>query len=261
VALTVHQAPDGLARWWGPEILSSAREPLERAVADPRAVVLVRGEWHRRMFVSAFGLPADRLQVLPASIPLPPAPIRPASATPREVLALTRLSAEKAAIVRLAAKLTRARRELGEPCTLSLAGAGGWRDGALAAVEGLLPAAAWRLEPPPANPITRLAAADRVVTQGLTTLEAAALERRAIVARTVGEAGAGGAVLTAGNYDDAARDPFGDPSLEIDPGELWREAVAVPAATLAQLRRTVAEENGLAASTRALAAALSPTKG
>ena len=74
VALTVHQLPDGMARWWGPEIVPRSRVPIERAVADPHAVVLVRGEWHRRRFVADFELPAERLHLLPASIPLPGAP-------------------------------------------------------------------------------------------------------------------------------------------------------------------------------------------
>src|SRR4249919_2734210 len=94
-ALTVHQAPRALSRWFGPEAVASAQASLEQAVSAPRATVLVRGEWHRERIASAFGLPESQLQVLPASIPLPSPPARPASAAPREVLALTRLSAEK----------------------------------------------------------------------------------------------------------------------------------------------------------------------
>lgn len=258
VALTVHQLPDGMARWWGPEIVPRSRAPIERAVADPHAVVLVRGEWHRRRFAADFELPAERLRILPASIPLPGRPPRPASAAPGEVLALTRLSEEKAAIVGLAAELTRARLEDG-PCRLTLAGDGAWRDEAIALCERLLPAGAWRLEPPPADPIVRLAAADLVVAQGLTTLEAAALERRVVVARPGPDSGAAGIVLTPDSYDEAARDPFSRPAVSTDYPRLWAEAVALESGQLTEMRSMVERHNSLAATTSALAEALAAT--
>ena len=258
VALAVHQTPDGMARWWGPEIVPRSRLPLERAAADPHAVILVRGEWHRERFVSAFGLPPDRLHVLPASIPLPAQPPQPASAAPEGVLALTRLSEEKAPIVELAAEMTLARLEDG-PCALALAGDGAWREEAVSFCERRLPPSAWRLEPPPADPIARLAAADLVVAQGLTTLEAAALERRVVVARPDPDGGAAGIVLTPGNYDAAARDPFGRPPVDADADRLWREAVALGRDELGALRAMVERHNSLEATERALAEALAAT--
>jgi hypothetical protein len=258
VALALHQLPDGMARWWGPEIVPRSRQPIERAVADPSAVVLVRGEWHRERFVTAFDLPADRLRVLPASIPLPEAPPRPASAGPAEVLALTRLSEEKSALVGLAAELTLARLADG-PCGLAIAGEGAWRDEAVSLCESLLPPGAWRIEPPPADPIARLAAADLVVAQGLTTLEAAALERRVLVARTAPEGGAAGVVLAPSTYDSAARDPFGRPPVSTDFAGLWREALGLEGEELGALRAMVERHNGLEAATSALAAALAQT--
>src|SRR4051794_11513103 len=183
VALAVHQLPDGMARWWGPEIVPRSKLAIERAITDPHAVVLVRGEWHRERFVEDFGLPADRLALLPASIPIPEARSRAPTARPVELMALTRLSEDKAAIVGLAVELTETRLESG-PCVLAIAGEGAWREKAASLCESRLPPDAWRIEPPPADPIAWLAAADLVVTQGLTTLEAAALERRVVVART-----------------------------------------------------------------------------
>ena len=70
-ALVVHQPPMQLARWHGTEVVAGARDILERAVADPAAVVLVRGAAHRRIFETAFSLPEGRLRILPASFPLP----------------------------------------------------------------------------------------------------------------------------------------------------------------------------------------------
>jgi hypothetical protein len=258
VALTVHQLPDGMARWWGPDIVPRSRVPIERAVADPHAVVLVRGEWHRERFVEAFGLPAERLRLLPASIPLPEAPPRPAMAQPDEVLALTRLSEEKAAIVRLAVELTLDRLEGGR-CALAIAGDGAWRDEAVSLCESRLPAGAWRIEPPPPDPIARLAAADLVVAQGLTTLEAAALERRVVVARTPREGVGAGIVLTPDSYDSAARDPFGRPPVGTDFARLWREAVALDREELGELRGMVERNNSLETTSKTLAEALAGT--
>lgn len=257
--LAVHQTPAALARWFGPEIVPGTRVPLARAVASRRATVLVRGEWHRRRFVEAFGLPARKLRILPASIPLPATPGRPAGAEPTEVLALTRLSREKAPIVQLAAELVRARLEAGHECRLTVAGEGAWRDGAIELCERRLPGGGWQLEPPPRDPIARLAAAELVVAQGLTTLEAAALERRVVVARALDEERAAGTVLTPDRYDVAARDPFGRPVPTDDPGELWDEAVALEDQDLIAIRRLVEERNSLAQASAALAAALAAT--
>jgi hypothetical protein len=258
-ALTVHQAPRALARWFGPEAVTSAKVPLEKAVSARQATVLVGGEWHRERIASAFGLPESQLQVLPASIPLPSPPTRPASAAPTEVFALTRLSAEKAAIVQLAAELVRARLDSGQECRLTLAGEGPWRDRALELCERRLPAGAWKVEPAPADPLDRLAAADLAVTQGLTTLEAAALERRVVVARPLGEDRAAGVVLVPNGYDAAAADPFGRPPLSDDPLRLWKEVLALDGRDLRQLRQLVAQRNSLAATSSALGAALRST--
>jgi len=258
-ALTVHQAPQALARWFGPEAVASAQVPLERAVRSRQATVLVRGEWHRERIASAFGLPAPQLRVLPASIPLPAAPARPASAAPAEVLALTRLSAEKAAIVQLAAELVRARHTAGRECRLTVAGEGPWRNDAVALCERRLPEGSWAVEPAPVDPIARLAVTDLAVTQGLTTLEAAALERRVVVARPVDDDRAAGVVLTPATYDTAARDPFGRPPVTADAERLWAEALDLEMDDLAALRQAVERENSLASASNALDAATRST--
>ena len=67
-ALVVHQTPLQMARWHGPEVVAGARAILEQAVADPAAVVLVRGAAHRRIFETAFSLPEGRLRILPAVV-------------------------------------------------------------------------------------------------------------------------------------------------------------------------------------------------
>jgi len=258
-ALVVHQAPHALVRWFGPEILPSAREPLASAVAARRGTVLVRGEWHRRRIASAFEVPTRKLRVLPASIPLPAVPARPASAEPVEVLALMRLSPDKAAIAQLAAELVRARLEAGHDCRLNIAGEGAWRDGAIALCERRLPHGSWRLEQPPDDPIARLAAAELVVAQGLTTLEAAALERRVVVARAIDDDRAAGAVLTPDRYSAAAGDPFGRPALTNDPVRLWDEALALDAEDLVAIREMVERANSLEGAAAALDAALRST--
>jgi hypothetical protein len=257
-ALTVHQAPEALARWFGPGILAEARVPIERALADPRAVALVAGESHRRRMAEAFDVPADGLHVLPACIPVPPAP-GTAGPAAGEVLALTRLSPDKAAIVVLAAELVRARVDVGHRCRMTIAGDGNWRAGALSLCEERLPPEALRVEGPPADPIARLAAADLVVAQGLTTLEAAALERRVVVARAVEEDRAAGAVLTPDRYDVAARDPFAQPQLSSDLGHLWHEALAVGGDDLGAIRALVERHNSLEVASRALREALAST--
>jgi hypothetical protein len=259
VALTLHQAPDAMASWLGPEAMPEARAPIARALSDERAAVLVRGEWHRERVASAFELPADALRILPASIPLDSIPFQPQLGEPREILALMRLAPEKAAIAQLAVELTRERLAAGRPCRLTIAGEGGWREQASALCERRLPAAAWRIESAPSDPVARLFASDLIVAQGLTTLEAAALGRRVVVARSAGEDRAAGVVLTPDRYDAAARDPFGEPPLTTDPGLLWGELLALGEADLRRLRRQVEDHNSLDAASRALAAAIAAT--
>lgn len=255
VALAVHQAPGALTRWLGPEAMAEVRVPIARALDEERAAVLVRGESHRELVAGAFDLPAGRLSILPASIPLGAVPFQPQLGEPREILALTRLAPEKAAIAQLAVELTRARLSAGRPCRLTLAGDGPWRDEALALCQARLPSRAWRIEAAPADPVARLFASDLVVAQGLTTLEAAAIGRRVVVARSLDDEHAAGAVLTPATYDLAARDPFGSPALA-DPACLWEELLGLGEDDLRQVRRQVERHNSLETASRALAEAL-----
>jgi hypothetical protein len=259
-ALSLHQSPRMMERWFGPEVVRRARQPIERAIADPHAVALVRGRAHAARVAAELGLPADGFHELPASIPLPGATARPARDEPREILALTRLSPEKAGLVRLAAELARARLLDGYACDLAVVGAGPWRSEAVRLCESTLPPGSWRLEEPPEDPFARLAEADLVVAQGQTTLEAAALERRVVVARTVLKDRAGGIVLTPDRYEHAAHDPFGRPPLRHDPGRLLDEALAQPAADLHSLRGLVERRNSLEVGSQALAEALAQTR-
>lgn len=257
--LTVHQAPDALARWYGPGIIPSTRAPLARAVNAEHATVLVRGESHRHRLATAFDLPETGLDILPASIPLAPISFQPRDGTPVEVLALMRLSPEKAAVGQLAVALTRTRLAAGHPCRLTIAGKGPWRAEAEALCRRELPLGSWGVEFAPADPIARLTAADLVVSQGLTTLEAAALGRPAIVARAVDEESAAGTVLRPDRYELAARDPFGRPALSDEPAQLWDELLAVDGKQLKQLRTLVESHNSLGVASRSLAAALAGT--
>jgi hypothetical protein len=258
-ALSLHQSARALPRWFGPPTVATARAVVERALAEPRAVALVRGEAHRRQVAASFDLPPGGLWILPASVPLSSLPFRPAASEPREVLAMTRLSPEKGPIVRLAVSLVGAGLIAGRLCRLTIAGEGPWRSRAAELCEEQLPPGAWRIEDAPADPISRLAAADAVVAQGLTTLEAAALGRRVVVARGRGEDAVAGAVLTPALYDRAARDPFGEPPLTASPGRLWTETLAVGEAELQTLRHLIETHNSLEASTRALGEALAAT--
>jgi hypothetical protein len=257
-ALALHQTPRMMERWFGPEVVDRARVPVERAIADPHGIALVRGYSHRARVATEFDLPSAALHVLPASIPLPDPPGRAAS-EPGEILALTRLSPEKASIVRLGAELTLAGLHEGRRCRLAVSGEGPWRPEAVSLCEATLPPEAWRIEEPPPDPYARLAAADLVVAQGLTTLEAAALERRVIVARTLLEDRGAGTVLTPVRYEYAARDPFGRPPLKHDAGRLWAGALAVSDADLRALRGLVERHNSLEGASRALGAALAQT--
>lgn len=258
-ALALHQSPRALARWFGPPTVATAREALRLAVTERHAVALVRGEAHRRQVAAVFAVSPADLRVLPASIPLASVPFHPAPAEPREVLAMMRLSPEKAAVARLAIELVRERLAAGRPCALTIAGEGPWRSEAAKLCERRLPPGSWQIEGAPEDPIARLAASQMVVAQGLTTLEAAALGRRVVVARAAGEDGAAGAVLTPDRYDEAARDPFGEPPLSDDAGRLWGEVLAVEESDLKALRHLVESGNGLDAASRALAGALAAT--
>ncbi len=258
--LAVHQAPDALARWFGPEILATARTSLVRAVNSEHAAVLVRGESHRHRLATAFDLPEASLGILPASIPLASIPFQPRIGPPVEILALMRLSAEKAAVGQLAVTLTRTRLTAGHPCRLTIAGDGPWRAEAEALCRRRLPLGSWGVEFAPADPIARLAAADLAIAQGLTTLEAAALGRPVVVARAADERSAAGAVLRSDRYELAARDPFGRPPLCDDPEQIWDELLAVDEAQLRQLRTQVESHNSLPVASRALADALATTR-
>ncbi|HEX3173355.1 MAG TPA: hypothetical protein VHQ43_03930 [Solirubrobacterales bacterium] len=261
VALSLHQTPDALASWLGPQALAEVRVPIALALAEERAAVLVRGEWHRERFADAFDLPADTLSILPASIPLDAVPFQPQLGEPREILALMRLAPEKAAIAQLAVELTRERLAASRPCRLTIAGEGDWRVQAEALCQARLPREAWRIEEAPANPVARLFASDLIVAQGLTTLEAAAIGRRVVVARPIDESRAAGVVLTPERYDVAARDPFGKPQVTPDAKRLWGEVLALDEDDLHRIRRLVEEHNSLAAASQALAGALDVGRG
>ena len=258
-ALVLHQAPLALARWFGEGIIAPSRAPIEQALASPHATVLVRGEWHRRRFVEAFGIAAEQLRILPASIPLPPAPSAAPAKPPKEILALMRLSPDKEAIARLAVELARDRLASGHDCKLAICGEGPWREEAVALCQRRLPPGSWRLEPAPPEPIARLRAADLVVAQGLTTLEAAALGRPVVVARADGTEGAAGTVLTPERYGVAAEDPFGRPEASADTELIWRQILALDESDLASLRELVARRNSLEVASRALGEALGET--
>lgn len=261
-ALTLHQSPRAMTRWFGPTTVATARATLERALIERHAVPLVTGYAHRRQVAAAFDVPGDAMRVLPASVPLQSLPFRPARNEIREVLAMTRLSPEKAALVGLAVDLVGVRLATGQPCRLTIAGEGPSRSEAVALCEERLPSGSWLIEGAPEDPIARLAGADVVVAQGLTTLEAAALGRRVVVARPAAEdgaAGAAGAVLTLDRYDEAARDPFGEPPLTDDVNRLWEEVLAVGELELRALRHLVETHNRLEIASGALGEALATT--
>lgn len=256
-ALAVHQPPMQMARWHGTDVVAEARAVLERAVAEPAAAVLVRGAAHRRIFEAAFSLGEGELRVLPASFPLPA--FGPATGR-EEILALTRHSPEKDSIPRLAVELTREGLARGRDCRLTIAGEGPTRENVEALCAERLPPGSWVLEGAPADPIARLAAADVVVAQGSTTLEAAALGRRVVVTRTIGDRTAAGIVLRPEGFEEAARDPFGDPGATTDLGALWEGLLAVDEGELLELRCLVETHNSLdaaAASMRDAVAAMS----
>lgn len=257
--LSLHGAPQAMTRWFAPPTPAIARRTVKQAVAEPNAVALVRGEAHRRKVAAAYAIPPETLRILPVSVPLASLPFRPAAAVPQEVLAMTRLASEKAAIVRVAVELVRERHKGDRPCRLTIAGDGRWRKEAIALCEQRLPRDAWRIESAPLDPIARLAATDLVVAQGTTTLEAAALGRRVVVARGLGTHGASGAVLRPDGYDRAARDPFGDPKVTEDVAQLWDELLALDETDLSTLRRLVESHNSLEVAAQALDEALAST--
>jgi hypothetical protein len=253
--LTLHSAPEAVARWFGPAGFARMRRPLLRAVADPRAAAITCGDRHRRRVATTCGVPEQALSVLPACIPTEPIPFDPGPARGGgEVLALVRLSREKSAVVEVAAELVRAGRRSGGEWRLTIAGEGPWRERMAALCRRRLPDGAWRLEEPPREPIQRLRESSLVVTQGLTTLEAAALGRPVVVA--VGTEGVSGTVLVPDRYDRAARDPFGQPEAHSDAERLLAEAEAVDEGQLMRLRGLVERHNSLDAGIAALAAAL-----
>jgi hypothetical protein len=257
--LALHQAPQTVTRRLAPPTPARVRRTVKRAAADPHALVLVRGKAHRRKVAAAYGLPREALWILPPSVALPELPAAPPRGEPERVLAMTRLAPEKAAIPRVAVELVRERLAAGRSCELAIAGDGPLKPEAVSLCEQGLPPGSWRIEAAPENPIERLAAADVVVAQGLTTLEAAALGRRVVVARSLGARGASGAVLTPDVYDEAARDPFGDPRVTEDAVRLWDELLAVDEQALNTLRHLVENHNSLPAASRALGEALSAT--
>jgi hypothetical protein len=258
-ALAVHGTPQAMTRWLAPPMPVKARKAVERAVAEPHAVVLVRGEAHRKKVASSYAVPLDALRILPVSVPLASGPSRPAQGEPSEVLAMTRLAPEKAAIVRVAVELARAGLSSGGSCLLTIAGDGPWRPEAIALCERRLPPDAWLIENAPEDPIARLAASEIVVAQGTTTLEAAALGRRVVVARSLGADGGSGAVLTPKSYDQAARDPFGDPRVTEDAARLWGDLLALDETDLTTLRHLVESHNSLEVTSQALSEALATT--
>jgi hypothetical protein len=259
VALAVHGAPQTTSRRLAPPAPMKLRRALEQAATNPRAVACVCGAAHRRKVAAAYGIPTDALQVVPPFVPLDKLSFRPRTAEPREVLAMTRLGPEKMSIVRVAVELVGKRLAGGHECRLAVAGDGARRGEAVELCERRLPRGSWRIESAPGDPTARLAEADLVVAQGVTTLEAAALGRRVVVARSLGAHEASGAVLTPENYDEAACDPFGDPSVSENTGKLWDETQAINEEALTALRRLIETYNSPERASQALDDALAQT--
>ena len=255
-ALVAHQPPHQLLRWFEPEVMASARALFERAAAERSGFVFVRGAAHRRQFERAFDVPPEGLRILPASIPLPRFD---ADGETGEILALTRHSPEKAAIPMLAVELTRRGLERGRAAASRSPAAGRpARRPKHSAPSASRPApggSRLRL----ADPIARLAAADITVAQGLTTLESVALGRRVVVARSTEDGGAAGVVLRAALYEEAARDPFGEPEVTDDLDQLWDGLLDLEADELRALRGLVEANNSLAAAASAVRAAIAAT--
>lgn len=258
-ALVVHTAPQTMTRWLAPPTPMKLSRAVRRAASAPKAVVLVRGEAHRRKVATAYGVAPGALRVLPASAPLESLRFRPPDTAPTEVLAMTRLAPEKMPIVRVAVELARTRLAGGGACRLTVAGGGACGPEAVSLCERRLPRGSWRIEGPPRDPVERLAESHLVVAQGTTTLEAAALGRRVVVARSLGAHAASGVVLTPANYDQAARDPFGDPRVTEDAASLWDEALSLDETALTSLRLLVEKHNSLEVAARALDEALTET--
>ncbi len=255
-ALVMHDAPQSITRWLSPPAPMRAQRAVQWAAAEPHAVVLVRGAAHRRKVAAAYGLSGGSLRILPPSVPLPSLPFRPAAGDPGEILAMTRLAPGKRAIVRVAVELARKRIAGGRACRLTIAGDGPWKPQAVALCEQRLPPGSWRTESAPDDPLRRLADSELVVAQGTTTLEAAALGRRVVVARSLGARGAAATVLTPERYEHAAQDPFGDPRVAEDATALWEELLAIDEAALRSLRQQVETHNSLGVSSHALHDAL-----
>jgi hypothetical protein len=258
-ALVAHQPPHQLLRWFPPEVMAGAQEVFERAAAQRSGFVFVRGAAHRRQFEEAFAIPPRALRVLPPSIPLPPFA---GGAGDEDILALTRHSPEKAAIPELAVELTRRGLERGHSCRLAVVGNGPGRDWVEALCADRLPPGSWQFEDAPADAIARLAVADIVVAQGTTTLESAALGRRVVVAHhDAGGGHAGGIVLRPETYEDAARDPFGEPQLAADLDSVWDGLLSVDESELRELRVLVEANHSLDAAASAARAAITATPG
>ena len=235
------------ARWRAgsaPEVVDTARAGCSGdAAEDPRT---------RRSSSAASGTGAGSpristchrpgIQVLPASIPLPAAAGRPASRAATEILALTPGSRRRRRRWSgSATELTRARARRNARAASTIAGDGPWR-GRPSRSASRLPAGPGGSRRRPRDPLARLAAADLVVAQGLTTLEAAALERRVVVARTVWRtARRRGRAHAPSATTSRPRDPFGRPaSSRPYPDASGRSARPVDAGELAALRALVA---------------------
>lgn len=259
-ALAMHELPQTMMRRFAPPMPMKARRAVEWAVSEPQVAVLVRGEAHRRKVAAAYAVPPEELSVLPPSAPLASLPFDAAGGDLDEVLAMTRLAPGKMPIVGVAVELVRQGLAAGRPCRLTIAGDGIERPQAIALCERRLPADRWRIENAPDDPTARLAATDVVVAQGTTTLEAAALGRRVVVARSLGARAASATVLTPDRYDEAARDPFGDPPVSEDAAGLWDNLGGLDSDDLSELRRLVERHNSIEATERALDEALTATE-
>ena len=175
-----------LARWHGPEV-AARRQGHPRTGAWP-----TRPRWsssEARPIAASSRPPSAsaraELRILPASFPLPLFSPRPETRRdPGADPALaregrdppTRRRARRGGPRRGASLPPDRRRRRDRPAS------GSRRSAPIVCRPGT-----WRFEDAPADAIARLAAADVVVAQGSTTLEAAALGRRVVVARSVGE--------------------------------------------------------------------------
>lgn len=233
----IHNAPGTFEGWFKPSTFARLGSLL-RALGTCEWVTMSAGsERQARAHELDLGLPKGAIAPWPSGVEAPQN--EAISAGPiTSVAVVARLSREKEPLLRAAAELVAAGRELGRAAVLEVFGDGPAESHFRELLATTLPAGAWRLHGAVDRPLNGSESPDVLVGMGRSALEGLVAGRRVVAARwSPRPHGQLGPVVTAANLDEISALTFSwADRAPLDPREVWRDLESLRARDVAAVR-------------------------